>query len=43
MLTGADLPSLLSQPAPKLFARKFDIDVDGAVLDTLDANLGRTG
>jgi core-2/I-Branching enzyme len=33
-LTSADIPRLLD--SPKLFARKFDVDVDEAALDELD-------
>jgi hypothetical protein len=37
VLTAADLPALLSSDA--LFARKFDTEVDTAVLDALDRRL----
>lgn len=41
VLGVADLGVLKGQPAHKLFARKFDVDVDAAILDLLDAHTGR--
>jgi hypothetical protein len=37
ILTTEDLPALVE--SRKLFARKFDVEVDAAVLDELDARL----
>jgi hypothetical protein len=36
ILTVDDLPAL--RATPKLYARKFDADVDAAVLDAIDAD-----
>ncbi len=39
--TKTDFPSLLSQPENKLFARKFDVDIDNKIFDLLDEYLSK--